>query len=200
MIILLRHGETEWNVARRIQGHQESRLTPLGERQARAMAGLAADLVAREPAAPAWRLVSSPLGRTRQTAEAVARRTGLPIEFDARVAEIACGEWEGRLRGEIAEAHPELFATREWFFAAPGGETYEDVAARIGGFLADLPPEAERRVIVVSHGIAGRVLRGLYAGLPRQAVLDLEVPQDAVFRLMGGQIDRFDCEPLEEEA
>ncbi|MBS0332298.1 MAG: histidine phosphatase family protein [Proteobacteria bacterium] len=196
MILLLRHGETEWNAVRRIQGRRESRLTPLGERQALAMAGLAADLALREPTPPAWRLVSSPLGRARQTAEAVAARTGLTVEFDERVAEIACGDWEGRLREVVAQAHPELFATREWFFAAPGGETYEDVAARVGAFLADLPPEPDRRVIVVSHGVAGRILRGLYAGLPRPAVLDLDVPQDAVFRLMGGQVDRFDCEPV----
>lgn len=198
MIILLRHGETEWNAVRRIQGQSESRLTPLGERQARAMARLAAELAAREGGD--WRLVASPLLRTRQTAQAVADLTGLPMELDARVAEIRCGEWEGKLRDEIAHLHPEKFASREWFFGAPGGETFEDVAARIGGFLAGLPPEPERRVIVVSHGVAGRILRGLYGGLSRQATLDLDVPQDAVFRLAGGQIERFDCEPLAEEA
>lgn len=197
MIYLLRHGETEWNLERRMQGRRESKLTPLGLRQAAAMAALLHDLVARE-GVDGWRLVSSPLGRARQTAAAVAARLGLEPELDERVSEIAFGEWEGRLRDEVAPQHPELFASREWLVSPPGGETFEDVRTRIADFLAELPPEPDRRVIVVSHGMAGRVLRGVYAGLSPRQTLEQEVPQDAVYRLMGGQIDRFDCEPIEE--
>lgn len=195
MIILLRHGETFWNREARIQGHMESDLTPLGERQAAAMAGLAADLVRRDGQG-GWRLVASPIGRAQRTAGMVAAATGLPIETDARLAEISCGEWEGRLRADIAHLHPDKFATREWFFGAPGGETYEDVAARAADWLASLPPEPGRRVIAVSHGVWGRLARGVYAGLDRQATLNQDVPQDAVYRLMDGRIDRFDCEPV----
>lgn len=196
MIILLRHGETEWNREGRIQGHAESDLTPLGERQAQAMAGLAADLVRRD-GRDGWRLVSSPIGRAQRTAAMVADATGLPNETDARLAEIACGAWEGLLRAEVANHHPELFATREWFFGAPGGETFEDVTARATAWLASLPHESERRVIAVSHGVWGRLLRGAYAGLGRHETLQQDVPQDAVFRLQNGQVDRFDCEPVE---
>jgi broad specificity phosphatase PhoE len=196
LIYLVRHGETEWNLERRMQGRRESPLTPLGERQAAAMAGLLADLVACE--APAdWRLVSSPLGRARQTAEAIGARLGLAVEIDERLAEIAFGDWEGQLRDEMALVYPELFATREWLVSAPGGETFEDVQARIGGWLAELPPEPDRRVVAVSHGMAGRILRGCYAGLSRQQTLLLDTPQDAVFRLTLGQIHRFDCAPPE---
>jgi probable phosphoglycerate mutase len=63
------------------------------------------------------------------------------------------------------------------------------------GFLQDLPPEPERRVIAVSHGVTGRVLRGVYAGLSRADTLLQDVPQDAVFRLTGGDIARIDCPP-----
>lgn len=195
MIILMRHGETFWNREGRIQGHTESDLTPLGERQARAMAALAADLVRREGGG--FRLISSPIGRARRTAGMVADATGLPVEIDARLAEICCGEWEGRLRSEIAHIHPDTFRTREWFFGAPGGETFEDVAARAADWLNGLPPEPERRVIAVSHGVWGRLARGVYAGLDRQGTLDQDVPQDAVYRLRNGQIDRFDCAPVE---
>ncbi|MFZ5720487.1 MAG: histidine phosphatase family protein [Pseudomonadota bacterium] len=194
MILLLRHGETFWNREGRIQGHTESDLTPLGERQAQAMAALVADLVRRE--AGEWRLVASPIGRARRTAETVARATGLSMETDPRLAEICCGAWEGKLRAEIAHHHPEVFATREWFFGAPGGETFEDVTARAADWLAGLPPEPGRRVIAVSHGVTGRLLRGAYAGLGRQATLDQDVPQDAIYRLQNGQIDRLDCEPV----
>lgn len=194
MILLLRHGETFWNREGRIQGHTESDLTPLGLQQAEAMAGLVADLVRRD--AGPWRLVASPIGRARLTAEAVSRATGLPVETDPRLAEICCGEWEGRLRADIAHYHPEVFATREWFFGAPGGETFEDVTARAAAWLADLPPEPDRRVIAVSHGVWGRLLRGAYAGLGRQDTLDQDVPQDAIYRLQNGQIERLDCEPV----
>lgn len=196
MIVLVRHGETFWNREGRIQGHTESDLTPLGERQARAMAGLVADLVRGAPHAD-WRLVSSPIGRARRTAGMVAEAVGLPIEIDARLAEICCGDWEGQLRADVAHHHPAIFQTREWFFGAPGGETFEDVTARATDWLSGLPPETERRIIAVSHGVWGRLLRGAYAGLDRQATLDQDVPQDAVYRLQNGQIDRFDCEPVD---
>jgi len=195
MILLVRHGETFWNREARIQGHMESDLTPLGERQAAAMAGLVADLVRREDGD--WRLVSSPIGRARRTAGMVADATGLPVEVDPRLAEIACGAWEGKLRADVAHHHPEMFKTREWFFGAPGGETFEDVMARAQDWLGSLAPEPGRRVIAVSHGVWGRLARGAYAGLGRQATLDQDVPQEAVYRLQGGQIDRLDCEPVE---
>ena len=195
MIILMRHGETFWNREGRIQGHTESDLTPLGERQARAMAGLVADLVKRDGGD--FRLVASPIGRAHRTAAMVAEATGLPIELDDRLKEIGCGEWEGKLRSDVAHIHPEIFKTREWFFGAPGGETFEDVTARAADWLAGLPPEPERRVIAVSHGVWGRLCRGAYAGFGRQATLDQDVPQDAVYRLQNSQIDRFDCEPVE---
>jgi broad specificity phosphatase PhoE len=60
--------------------------------------------------------------------------------------------------------------------------------------------EPERRLIVVSHGIAGRLLRGAYGGLSREETLAQDVPQDALYRLSAGQIDRLDCEPVEEPA
>ena len=193
MIYLTRHGQTEWNLEGRMQGRMESMLTPLGLRQAEAMADLLGDLVKRGPPA-AWRLVSSPSGRARATAEAIARRLSLPIELDERLSEIGCGEWEGRLRHEIAHVHPERFASREWLFGAPGGESFEDVWARVASWLADQPPEPQRRTIAVSHGVAGRLLRGAYAGLGRQQTLNQDVPQDAIYRLVGGAIHKLDCE------
>ena len=196
MIYLTRHGQTEWNVEGRMQGRMESALTPLGVLQARAMAELLHDLIVRDPPAP-WRLVSSPSGRARATAETISRRLSLPIELDERLIEIGCGEWEGRLRSEVAHIHPEKFASREWFFGAPGGETYEDVWDRVSDWLAEQPPEPDRRVIAVSHGVAGRLLRGAYGVLSRQQTINLDVPQDAIFRLMGGEIDRLACEPVD---
>ena len=194
MILLLRHGQTFWNQERRIQGRAESPLTPLGERQAAAMAGLVVDLIAREPGP--FRLVASPIGRARQTAEYVARATRLPIELDERLVEIGCGEWEGLLHDEVRTRNAEHYA-RHWIFGAPGGETFDDVMTRARLWLDAQAAEPARHLIVVSHGVWGRCLRGIYGGLSIGETNRQPVPQDAVFRLHGGQIDRFDCPPLE---
>jgi probable phosphoglycerate mutase len=156
------------------------------------MAELLAGLVERDGGGP-WRLISSPLGRARDTAEVIADRLGTALELDDRLTEVAFGDWEGRLRDEVSPQHPEIFSTREWLVSAPGGESFDEVQARVADFLADLPPEPERRVIAVSHGVAGRLLRGVYAGLGREQTLNQDVPQDAVFRLAGRRIDRLDC-------
>ena len=199
MIYLCRHGQTEWNRERRLQGQTEADLTPLGRLQAEAMADLLHDLVARDPPAD-WRIVASPLRRARDTAQAIANRLGRKVEFDDRLMELTVGEWEGRLYADVHREHPEAFSSQEWFFTAPGGETYEQVMARVSDWLSEQAAEPERRLIVVSHGIAGRLLRGAYAGLSREETLVQDVPQDALYRLHGGQIDRLDCEPVEEPA
>jgi broad specificity phosphatase PhoE len=195
VIYLVRHGQTEFNRERRIQGHVDSPLTELGVRQARAVGGLLADLI-RDPRG--WRIVSSPLGRAHATARLIAERLdGLPIELDDRLKEMSWGANDGRLRAELEVAHPETFGRTGWAFDAATGETYEDVSARVGDWLAGLPPEPERRIIAVSHGISGRVLRGLYAGLDRDAAGQQDVPQDAVYLLQHGGVGRIDCEPLD---
>jgi probable phosphoglycerate mutase len=194
VLYLVRHGETEFNLARRAQGLKDSPLTALGVRQAHAMAGLLAGLVAEQPSAP-WRLVASPLGRAVATAEIIAARLGLAVELDARLREHSMGEFDG--------LHADAFVPRlrhdlphhERAFHAPGAESYEALTCRIAAFLAEV--EADQRLIVVSHGGAGRIVRGLYGGLARDAMLSLDIPQDAVFRLQNGQIDRFDCAPVE---
>jgi broad specificity phosphatase PhoE len=196
VILLVRHGETEWNVARRLQGRSDSSLTELGRRQVRAMGQLIRELIDRE-GADAWRLISSPLGRTVATAEAIAAATQLDVEYDDRLAEVDCGQWEGVLFSDVLGSAGGAMS-RGAIFRAPGAETYEQVRARIESFLAGLPPEPERRVVLVSHGVTGRVLRGHYAGLPQEEAIELEAPHNAVWRLLGGQVDRFDGEPLDD--
>jgi hypothetical protein len=71
------------------------------------------------------------------------------------------------------------------YFRTPDGETYDDFAARIATWLAE---QDRRSVIAVTHGIVTRVMRGLYAGLPRATALSLPVPQDRIFHLAGGTI------------
>ena len=80
------------------------------------------------------------------------------------------------------------FEEFEWYFQTPDGETYDGFAGRIAGWLAE---RGDGPVIAVSHGVVTRVLRGLYAGLPRAGALRLPVPQDRIFRLAGGGIEEI---------
>ncbi len=195
MIYLCRHGQTFHNREGRMQGQTESDLTPLGRAQAGAMGELLASLIER-PAE--WRIVASPLRRARHTAETIAARLGLPVEFEDRLMEVSVGDWSNRLRDEVKAENPVLLSDPEWAFRSPGGETYDDIMGRVSGWLAEQAPEPERKLIVVSHGIAGWMLRGAYAGLPREEVVALDTPQNAIFRLSGGAIERLACAPVED--
>lgn len=193
MILLARHGETEFNVARRAQGLVDSPLTALGVRQAHAMARLVADLVEREPGA--WRMVSSPLGRAVATARIFSERTGLPFVIDERIREHSMGSFDGLHSAEFVPKFRMDVAPRLRPFHTPDGESFDAVVTRVRDFLDSIPND--HRVIVVSHGTCGRFIRGVYAGLEPEALLSQDVPQDAIFRLHAGQIDRFECEPLD---
>jgi probable phosphoglycerate mutase len=189
-IFLVRHGETEWNHARRYQGWGDSPLTAQGVAQAEALGRRLCTL----PEAAGAEIVASPIGRARRTAEIIARCLGRdgPLRFDDRLREISIGSWDGMDRRELVSLAPDLFASEdgrwEWYFRTPDGETYDAVAGRIAAWLADL---GEAPAIVVSHGIVTRVLRGLYAGLPRATALTLAVPQDRIFRLAAGHIEEI---------
>jgi len=186
MIFLVRHGETEWNRVRRYQGWHDSPLTAKGLAQADAIGRRLAVL----PEARTADIVASPIGRTRRTAEIVRDALGRDagLRFDARLREISIGSWDGLDRAEIVALSPGMFdgdGRYEWYFRTPAGETYRDFAGRVAEWLGE---HDGRPLIVVTHGIVTRVLRGLYAGLPREVALRLPVPQDRIFCLAGGAI------------
>ena len=195
VIYLLRHGQTVWNREGRLQGQRDSPLTLAGIGQARAMAAR----LAREIADPQdFTVVASPLGRAWQSAVIVAESLSLDarrIRFERRLMEHGFGAWEGLTLDELEAAHPGAWARREadkWDYRVSGGESCGMVAARAAAWLGELPLDA--RLIVVGHGLAGRVLRGLYAGLAESEILTLDEPQDAVFRLSGGRVERLEAD------
>jgi len=194
-ILLVRHGETEWNLQRRFQGRFDSPLTPRGVAQARAIGRRLAGL-AETVAAP---IIASPQGRALRTAEIIREELDRPgsLDIDERLRELSIGSWDGLTYREIEARAPGVFTgdgRYEWYFRAPDGEGYAAFEARIGEWLREQHPAAP--VIVVAHGLVGRVLRGLYAGLPRAAALSLPVPQDKVFRLSAGAIETLAVQPL----
>lgn len=188
-ILLIRHGETEWNRARRYQGWGDLPLTDAGIAQATALGCRLAAL----PEAADAEIVASPLGRARHTAEIIAARldrAAAAPRLDTRLREISLGTWDGLDRKQIKALMGARFAEYEWYFETPDGERYDMFAARLAGWLGEVRAVG-RPVIAVCHGIVTRVLRGLYAGLPRAAALRLPVPQDRIFRLAGGRVDEI---------
>lgn len=198
-IFVFRHGRTEWNAADRIQGALDSPLTEQGRAQAHALGvGLRDTLRAAGIVPGDVMMVSSPLGRVRQTVEIACAAAGLDAarcRCDARLREVTWGEWDGLTRTEIERRWPGALAERndlKWDHLPPGGESYAMAAPRAKAVLADLVALAARGPIAAfSHGAVGRLLRGAYAGLPPDDITRLDEPQDAFFRLQAGIVTRI---------
>ena len=194
MIYLLRHGETLWNVEGRLQGQGDSPLTLRGIEQARRNARRLAEIC---PDHAGYRLIASPLARTWQTATILAETLGLErdgIALEPRLMEHGFGAWEGLTMAELAARPDGLWQARDadkWDFVVPGGESYATVAARASAWLAE--QAADARLIVVSHGLIGRILRGLYAGLSRQEISHMMTERHTtIYRLTGGVVQAFE--------
>ena len=162
-LVLLRHGRTAWNHARRVQGQRDVGLDDVGRAQAEAVAPV---LAALSPAL----LWSSDLVRARDTAAAVAAVTGLDPTYDARLREFSLGEREGLTHEEYTSLAPEEFEAFRLghYDRAPGAERAAAVRERMGAALGELlaalrPGET---AVVVSHGAALRVATAAVLGWP----------------------------------
>lgn len=185
-IILIRHGQTEWNREGRIQGHGDARLTDLGQAQARAYGRLIAE---RFQPLTAHALYRSPAGRCAQTTALACEAAGLDaaaFTIDERLKEKGYGRWEGMTRPEIAAAGDtkdlaEMDAA-PWDHRPPGdGETLTEVMARARDWMNGL--DAATPVIVICHGGTGRTLIRSYLDLPPEETLAIQMRQDVVFHL-----------------
>jgi probable phosphoglycerate mutase len=148
-ILLVRHGETDWNASGRIQGHNDTPLNAAGRQQAQRTA----QRLAREPIKA---LYSSDLARAFETATIIGAPLGLTVVTSARLRERQYGLWEGLTAAEIQARYPEQFAiwrARTTGFAPPQGETRSELLTRA---LAELQTIARRHVrdmvVVVTHG------------------------------------------------
>ena len=163
-LIAIRHGETDWNVATRIQGQLDVGLNPVGRWQAERVASALADdgLDA---------VYSSDLARAQQTAQAVARAAGVDVSLDSGLRERAFGVFEGMTFADIEQRHPDearRWRTRDAAFGPPGGETltafFERAVASVTA-LARL--HRGQHIAIVTHG---GVLDALYRAASRIAL------------------------------
>ncbi|MCR4398566.1 MAG: histidine phosphatase family protein [Firmicutes bacterium] len=182
-VALVRHGETDWNVAARYQGHLDIPLNANGFAQARALAR----------SMQSWNVsavYSSDLSRAKATAESIAAPHGLPVKLDPRLREMRFGEWEGLTVDEVADVYGSMYAA--WLdkpdaISPPGGESLRELTDRVMGALRDIIEEALRTggssagasyagdgrrgvpfVIVTSHGGAIRAALWAVRGGPQR--------------------------------
>jgi broad specificity phosphatase PhoE len=159
-IFLARHGESDWNVEKRFQGHSDRPLTERGRKQAHALA----DLVASEKIDAVY---TSPLGRARETAEIVAARAGLEPEALPELREVDTGSWSGLSRADVEARFPEGFT--RWRAGRSGwedGETYEEMAQRVICALRTIAENhPDGRVLIISHGGPIRAIHAAAEGV-----------------------------------
>jgi broad specificity phosphatase PhoE len=141
-LLLVRHGETDWNAELRVQGHADPSLNERGREQARALAASLADETIDA-------VYSSDLARARETAEIVAEALGLGVHLDAGLREFDTGNWTGLTRDEIRARFPDQ--------ERHDGETRGQLVARVGSALGRIcQRHPGQRVLVVTHGGALR--------------------------------------------
>lgn len=178
-LFVLRHGETEWNVAGRLQGWRDSPLTARGIDQARAQGAILSRVCPRDV-----RVRCSPAPRARATARIALAGRAADIVEDPRLVEIGLGDWTGCHLTDLRAIVPAMADDPHmWKFTAPGGETLADMVARCQGVLADI----DGPTILVTHGVTSRVLRCLALGWPPETLSDLPGGQGVVHHVAGGR-------------
>ena len=190
-LYFVRHGETDWNLERRLQGQHDIPLNVLGRTQASRCGSILRDLLARHGrSAPAFDYVSSPLGRARETMELM--RTGLGLEpghyrTDARLMEISFGRWEGFTFAELQAREAEGLAARErdkWGFVLPGGESYAQLLVRVRAWYEGV----ERDTVVAAHGGVCRALMAHLGLVQPQAASVGQIGQGVIYEFDGGRM------------
>lgn len=160
---IARHGETVYNIARRMQGdHLHTPLTRTGFAQAEEMGVALRELLGPKPRITMW---SSSAGRALQTLAVIAEHLELDwhaARRDDRLVEIGMGEWSGRYYYEVAGEIGRFVDDEHGLYlrTPPGGESYAEIAARVSSWLADTDDDPGDRLVIM-HGMSSRVLRAV---------------------------------------
>lgn len=179
-ILILRHGETEWNVENRLQGRLDSPLTARGLAQAEAQA----DTLSSHDLG-GFRFRSSPQMRAFRTAAIALAGIASRIETDPRLCEIDVGAWSGVRREDMKIDfvwHDTADGALEIYERAPEGEGFAALRARCEAFLDDLTGPT----VIVTHGITSRMLRLVAMDLPTADLDTLPGGQGVIYRVANG--------------
>jgi broad specificity phosphatase PhoE len=194
VLYYVRHGETDFNRQGRLQGRRDIPLNAHGRRQAAECGVLLRDLFARDHRqAQDLKYVSSPLKRARETMEILRATLSLQVrdyEIDARLIEIAYGEWEGLTLQEIEMRNASVLSARErdkWDFAPPGGESYRELADRIGSWYKSLTADT----VVAAHGGGVRALMAISNIVSEEQATHAQIAQGVVYVFADGKMSRY---------
>ena len=180
-IILIRHGETEWNSQKRMQGHSNSDLSSVGQAQIQALGQWMKNV-------PFDHIYSSDSLRAKQTAEAITQFSGHELQFDQRLREKNLGVFEGLTSEEARERHPEvfrLFKTAGSKYVIDEGESTQQLQDRALEIVNEIRiKHPEERVLLVTHGGFIRVVMKHSLGLSLETPTRFLIRNTGVFRLV----------------
>jgi broad specificity phosphatase PhoE len=190
MFYLIRHGETDWNVDRRLQGQLDTSLSLRGREHPREAARILASV---HPDVAGADFLASPLSRTRSSMDILMRElvalgalaAPLPYATDDRLKELSFGRWEGFTWKEVRRDDQPDYAARNadiWNIAPPGGESYASLVTRAGPLLKSLPGGA----VVVSHGGVSRVALHIFARMGEREAATALIRQGDVLMVEEG--------------
>jgi alpha-ribazole phosphatase len=203
-LILIRHGQTTWNAERRLQGHQDSPLSPRGILEAEAVGRRLAN-------EPLTALYSSDLSRASHTAEILNAAHHLPLVQRADLREVNLGQWEGKTASELEQDETEADLLAKWREDSltnrpPGGERLEELQARVVSALEEIAEDhPEGLIAVVTHGGVIKAAVAWVLGLPLDHQRRFEVGNASITTLVLGPKrslllnlnDRSHCESIE---
>jgi broad specificity phosphatase PhoE len=193
LFYFIRHGETDWNVERRLQGSRDIPLNGRGRRQAAQCGDTLRSLIETGGRTPAdFAYASSPLLRASETMDIVRGALGLPAAgyaTDPRLAELSFGRWEGRTYKEIGAANPAALKLRDrdrWNHRPPGGESYADLLVRLRAWYDGVTGN----VVVTAHGGVARAIMVMF-GVRTTAEVPLgDIEQGVVFEFAPGAMKK----------
>jgi broad specificity phosphatase PhoE len=190
-IVLVRHGETDWNRENRFQGHADTSLNEAGREQARALA--------RALEGTRFSIVySSPLKRAAETARIIASNLGLDVRLDAALMEVDVGSWSGLTRSEIEARYSEGYS--RWLEFGHGwddGETYDELGLRVvAGLRKIAASHPAEQILAVTHGgpirSALAATEGVLFGEARRSIAVLENCATVRIAVRDGVLERVD--------
>ena len=200
-LILVRHGESEWNRAGRIQGQVNSPLTDLGISQAIAISNYLSGIFINQK----LKIYTSPLDRAIQTAKIIAQGIdcfGSELIIEERLNDFNLGEISGTFGWDkVAEIFPEQAKLRlqdPMRFHPSGGESGADFEARLRSLLEDLMGDGTLK-LMVSHGIVNKFIRGILKNLSGKEMINLGESQNTIYRLEQGEEKEIKIPPSNRE-
>ncbi len=200
-LILVRHGESEWNRAGRIQGQVNSPLTDLGISQARAISDYLSGIFLNQE----LEIYSSPLERAIQTAQIIVKgidHLSSEVIIEERLNDFNLGEISGTYGWDkVAEIFPQQAQLRlqdPMRFHPSGGESGAEFEARLRSLMEELEGDDTTKLLV-SHGIVNKFIRGIYKNISGKEMINLGESQNTIYRLEHGDETEIKIPPSNRE-